>query len=176
METILLLYAVYNIPDRYSNLLIIYSNPYSRFTDFYLGTRRITLITDLLHKGKIIPFQLLKQKHSLLSSDHYTYMRIATFLKAHPLIPTRIPHETWSFWNNVHKTTKGISLFYNLLQQKKNLLIPHLFRSGKKDFATLFSVEQWKKAVKYNQCYTRSTTYWDGTKNTTQMVLYPLHY
>lgn len=90
----------------------------------------ITLVTDLLDHGKIIPFNIISQKYSLPISDHYTYLRIATFLRAYPLIPTKIPHGAWSFWNDTKHNTKGISLFYNLLQQKNLSLEFHHFKNG----------------------------------------------
>lgn len=53
---------------------------------------------------------------------YYTYRRISTFLHKHPPPCMMIPENVWNFLFSPTSIHKGISLFYNILQNKPPML------------------------------------------------------
>lgn len=79
-------------------------------------------IKDLFSDNVLKAFPDLQREYRLPSSDLYIYLRTRHCLHTSPPWERNIPRPTWLFLSNPKPMQKGISLFYNILQQKKYLL------------------------------------------------------
>lgn len=88
-------------------------------------TKGIGVVEDLLVGPSIKTFGALQLEYGLDNNDHYRYLQIAHFIQNTSQISTMLPWRASLYLTNPTTNIKGMSLFYNLLNNKKHLYLDH---------------------------------------------------
>lgn len=79
---------------------------------------RRTPLTALVQNVKLLPFSTLQAKYNLSSLGLFFYRQMASYFHKNSIPIACVPKKAWAFWSSDVQQTKGIRLFYNLLQAK----------------------------------------------------------
>lgn len=102
----------------------------------------------------------------------FTCIRISHFLKANPITKTKIPAKAWEFYTTTHNNIKGISLFYNLLQNKLALRKTASIHNWETELGTTHTIAQWQSAFMEIHKASHCTKHWDLTIKITNRCHY----
>lgn len=98
--------------------------------------------TDLL-KGNV-PYNLeeLKSKYKIPLKIQFTCIRIVHFLNTNPIPTFKLHSKAWEFYLSHKRRVKGISLFYNILQDKLNFSKSNCMLNWENDLCETYSPSQ----------------------------------
>lgn len=98
---------------------------------------------------------------SLPDNMIFSCLRISHFLKSHPIPRIKIPTKAWWFYSTPTLTTRGISLFYNLIHDKQIFGKTAAVRKWEIDLGTTFSDYQWQYAFREIHKASHCVNYWE---------------
>lgn len=75
-------------------------------------------ILDIVERDKLLPFEQMQAILSLLNQEYFTYAKLSSQVCCNSVPTLTIPKRASSFYSIDTVMTKGVSLFYNLLQFK----------------------------------------------------------
>lgn len=75
-------------------------------------------LTQLMHKGKLLPFSTLQAQYRIPAQDLFTHNQISSYLSKNPIPTILLPSKSYSFWTSSAPKVKGITLFYNTIKSK----------------------------------------------------------
>lgn len=101
-------------------------------------------------------FSSLQIEYGLSNLDYYTYLQINHFICSNLNTAITLPWKVTLYYTKPHTKTKGISLFYNLLNRKDVFTKTSHIQAWKKDLSTKFSSEKWQTALRITYAATRS--------------------
>lgn len=78
---------------------------------------------------------------------HFSCVRILHFLSSHPIPEIHIPSKAWQFYSPQKLNTKGISFFYNIIQDKRTFRESNAMNKWESQITT-FTDDQWKTAFR----------------------------
>lgn len=116
---------------------------YSQWKD-----RGITHLSDLLHINKIKTFPTLQKEFHLPNSDIFLYIRTKHCIASFKKWTCKIPQTAWIFFRSPAPHQKGISLFYNLLQNKSIFTKSIPLLRWESDLGQSYTVDKREKACK----------------------------
>lgn len=106
-------------------------------------SKGINLVLDLFHENVLLPFESLQSKFALTSADHFSYNRIAHFLRSIGTHRIFLQKEVWRFYTGTPVPCKGIAFFYNLFQDKLHFIKSLPYQKWESDLGDSFTDEQW---------------------------------
>lgn len=123
----------------------------------------ITHLHNLNDSGTLKSFPSIQKEFHLPQKDLYKYLQIKHCLRNLINTSQTILTPAWAFLTSSIPLKKGITLFYNIFQQKTTFIksTPHL--QWETDLQQTFSPLQWQRACKVTQRATRCSTLWEIT-------------
>lgn len=82
-------------------------------------SKGILTLADLMEGSTIKSFTTLQSEYGLADNDHYRYLQIAHFFHKSPTTSIKVPWRVYLYLTNPNTNIKGISLFYNILNNKQ---------------------------------------------------------
>lgn len=122
-------------------------------------SRDIFLLKDLLQGNNLMPFKDIQTKYNLHSSEFLTYLQIASLYKWLNTPNTPIPTPVWKFLNSNNLKAKGISLLYDLINDKSAFTKINPKIKWERDIGKNFTNSQWLSAIKCNRQFSRCSNY-----------------
>lgn len=118
-------------------------------------SKGIRFINSLLSQGTILPFTSLQERHNLATTDLYRHMQITHCIRHNPYLCASLPTQAFLYLTSSTTSRKGISTFYNLLNEKSTFskLTPML--KWESDLNCTYSEAHWIKAL--NSIYKATT-------------------
>lgn len=84
-------------------------------------TDRVTYTQELRDLTTCKSFSQIGKDLNAPSKDFLTYLRLQNCLKAHTSLEGKLPLKLWNYFFTEHYNTKGTSLIYSFLQEKKHI-------------------------------------------------------
>lgn len=78
----------------------------------------IRVIEDIYIDGRLHDLEVLRERFGLMAKDHFTYCRIQHLLKHCPPPVIKLLKQLLLFYSSTPAKRKGISLIFNILQEK----------------------------------------------------------
>lgn len=115
-------------------------------------------------KNSLKSFDTLQVKFDLSISALYQYNSISSFLSKHPPPSLYLPGPLWQFLSSPHTKIKGISLFYNLLQNKLSFYKTKHMLAWEEELGDSFSDVQWQSAIRRTYRAFKCVTRWEQSQ------------
>ena len=125
------------------------------------SVKGIKTVGDLLSGPTLKSFQALQGEFGLADTDSYRYLQISHFLKKSPQTSTALPWRAMLYFTNPTTNIKGISLFYNLLNNKNIFIKTSNMDTWERDIGATFSDDQWQSALRSTFSATKSVNLWE---------------
>lgn len=103
------------------------------------------------------------KKNQLPNSDLSLYIHMKHYLTTSPLWSCKIPQPAWILLSAPIARQKGISLFYNLFQQKSIFTNTTPLLKWESNLGCTYTIEQWSKACSSIYKATDCSTLWELT-------------
>ena len=123
--------------------------------------RGITYIHELYSNGRLKSFQSVQSEFDLPHTSYSQYAQIVHYLQKLGNLCQYIHSLAWAFLTSPVQQKKGISLFYNLLQQKRIFTKSSSHLLWERDLQCSFTDDQWHMACKANQSASNCTSLWE---------------
>lgn len=161
--------AVINFPFRDSKPSIL-SLPLQSLTAVIpdLNIRRwvnkgVKDIDDLMIGPAPKTFRSLQIEVDLTSHEYYTYLQIYHFLRSNSNTTMSLPWNIVQFYSNPISKTKGISLFYKMLNNKEVFTKTSNIIAWEREIGASYTSDQWQKALRETYVVTKSVNLWKLT-------------
>lgn len=118
-------------------------------------SRGITTVEDIKISPSIKTFRAIQIDHGLESMALYTDNQIAHLLLVIPTPYVSISNKIFLYLTNPVTSIKGISLFYNFLNQKSELSKIPSMKTWELDLMSSYSIEQWQNSLKITYVCTK---------------------
>lgn len=100
-------------------------------------------------------------EYDLQSNDMYTFIQISHLLATIPDLSTKIPWRIFLYVTNPTTSIKGISLFYNFLNQKSTFTKTPTMRTWEIEFKSSYTIAQCQIAISSTYKATKSANLWE---------------
>lgn len=121
----------------------------------------IGFVSDIYSNNLLRPFTSLKDSFHLTPLDYYKYTQITHCLLRTPQLHTDVHPLVWTYLSSLTANTKGISLFYNMLEDKTSFSKSPPLLKWERDLGCSFTESQWRTALKTNYKASRSSKLWE---------------
>lgn len=121
----------------------------------------IKVLADLMVGPTLKTFEALQIEYGLEDNDQYRYIQIAHLLHKTPQITIDIPWRVFLYLTNPRTNIKGISLFYNLLNNKNIVTKANNIKAWEQDLGATYTEEQWQTALPNTFNATKSANLWE---------------
>ena len=141
----------------------------------FWNQKGIRYLDDFYSNGYIKTFSSIQSEYDLPHTNEFQYTQLMHCLYKLGNISKQVNASAWTYFSSPIRQNKGISLFYQLMQQKRvfNKSASHLL--WEKDLKCSFTNDQWRLACKANQSATRCTSLWElSIKITLRWYLTPV--
>lgn len=116
-------------------------------------TYGITTIQKLLTESKPKSAEQLITEYGLPRSMLFSCVRISLFLNSYFIPEIWILSKVWHCYSSQKTKTKGISLFYNLIQDKRSFRKTAELSKWESDLDTMFIDDQWQNSQSAPLCW-----------------------
>lgn len=135
----------------------------------------IKFIHDLYTNGSLRSFQSVKSEFDLPHTSYFQYAQIGHCLQSLGNFCQHIHTLAWTSLTSPVHQKKGISLFYNLLQQNQTFTKSSSHLIWEQDLQHSFTLDQWHVSCKANQSASKCTSLWElSVKITLRWYLTPV--
>lgn len=121
----------------------------------------ITHLHHLYSNDFLKPFSVLQKGFNLLQNDLYQYLQIKHCILKIPHNHLTIQASAWAFLTSPSPSLKGITLLYNIFQQKGSFTKSKPCTQWESDLSKSFTSLQWTKVS--TQKVSSCSTLWDLT-------------
>lgn len=120
-------------------------------------------ISDLLLEGKSCSREVLVKKFEVPNTKNFSMLQIHNFLFTSPFLKTFIHPNAWHFLTILPCPSRGISFFYNLLQNKIAFTKANPILKWEMDLNAPFSASQLRKTLQYTYTTSDFVSNWELT-------------
>lgn len=124
-------------------------------------TRGIKFLKNLYIGGFLKSFAQLKTEFDIPQKTLYQYIQIKHSLRNTSAHLQTIQTQAWVFLSSGNPQRKGITMFYNLFQQKQAFVKSSSHRQWEVDLQQSFTSTQWQTACKLTQKATKCSSLWE---------------
>lgn len=121
------------------------------------------VIEDLMVGPTLKTFRALQLEYGIEERDHYRYLQILHFLHSNPQTSTLLPWRVVLYLTNPFTNIKGISLFYNTLNNKNDFTKSTPIKAWERDIDTAYTTDQWQKTLHITCAATKCVNLWELT-------------
>lgn len=122
--------------------------------------RGLKFVSDLYVDSSILPFESLCHRFSLPDMERFNYMRINSIIKSWSNLTLSLPPHLFSYLLVNPLPTRGISLCYNLIDNKKEFYRSKNINIWEAALQHRYSAIQWKAAFSANHSATANVELW----------------
>lgn len=120
-------------------------------------------VPDLMVGPPLKSFRSLQLEFDISSKDLYTYLQLTHILWTRRVTAISLPWFIKQFYYSPSAKTKGISLFYLLLNNKDVFSKSSSMVAWEKEIGIEFTSDQWCKAYKVTYAATKCVNLWELT-------------
>lgn len=123
----------------------------------------IRQISDLYSGNLLKPFTSLQEVFSIPATDYFKYMQIRHCILRNPHPHLYLHKTAWKYLSSDNSCFKGITIFYNLLQDKTTFVQSPPMIRWEKGIGHSFSPSQWSAAILTSNKAIPSSNLWELT-------------